>query len=93
MDRSVLNKRHDITGSPILRVFRHQMLARCLPLGNYRGGAGFRCLVVFSFLHYIGRPLFAILVRYERQLNALYTMREKLRKRSSKEDPTHGEGV
>lgn len=93
MDRSVLNKRCDITGSPILRVFRHQLLAWCLPLGNYRGGAGIRCLVIFSLLHYAGRPLFTILIRYERQLNALYRLRDKLRKGYAEEKTTHGEGV
>ena len=92
MDRSVLNKRNDLIGSPILRVFRHQMLARCLPLGNYRGGAGFRCLVIFSLLHYLGRPLFGVLVRYERQLNALYRLREKLRQGNVEQDPIHREG-
>lgn len=93
MDRSVLHKNGDITGNPILRVFRHQLLARCLPLGNYRGGAGFRCLVIFSLLHYLGRPLFGVLIRYERQLNALYRLRERLRQRKVEEDSTHREGV
>ncbi|MDY0350820.1 MAG: hypothetical protein RBR09_06155 [Desulfobulbaceae bacterium] len=93
MDRSVLHKNGDVTGNPILRVFRHQLLARCLPLGNYRGGAGFRCLVIFSLLHYLGRPLFGVLIRYERQLNALYRLRERLRQGKVEEDSTHREGV
>lgn len=93
MDRSVLHKNGDVTGNPILRVFRHQLLARCLPLGNYRGGAGFRCLVIFSLLHYLGRPLFGVLIRYERQLNALYRLRERLRQGKVEKDSTHREGV
>lgn len=86
MDRPLLNNRCDLTGNSVLRVFRHQLLARCIPLGNYRGGAGIKCLVIFSVLHYVGRPLFQVLVRYERQLHSLYRLRERFRGKRDGED-------
>lgn len=81
MDRPVLSKRCDLTGNPVPRLFRHQLTARFIPLGNYRGGAGFRCLAILTVLHYLGRPLFHILIRFERQLAALYRMHERRRNR------------
>lgn len=86
MNRPVLNRHCDLTGNTVLRVFRHQLLARCLPLGNYRGGAGMKCLVIFSVLHYFGRPLFRVLVRFERQLHSLYRLRERFRGKGVNED-------
>lgn len=86
MNRPLLNKRFDLTGNSVLRVFRHQLLARCLPLGNYRGGAGMKCLVIFSVLHYLGRPLFLVLVRFERQLHSLYRLRERFSRKAVDQD-------
>ncbi|MHB8808929.1 MAG: hypothetical protein ACYC9M_02800 [Desulfobulbaceae bacterium] len=86
MNRPVLTQRCDLAGNSVLRVFRHQLLARCLPLGNYRGGAGMKCLVIFAVLHYLGRPLFRVLVRYERRLHSLYRLRERFRRKGVAED-------
>ncbi|HBI15674.1 MAG TPA: hypothetical protein DDY20_09205 [Desulfobulbaceae bacterium] len=92
MNRPVLNNRNDLAGNSVLRVFRHQLLARFLPLGNYRGGAGLKCLVIFSVLHYVGRPLFRVLVRFERQLHCLYKLRERFsRKEDNKDSEEQGE--
>jgi len=93
MDRPVLTKRYDLAGNSILRLFRHQMLARCIPLGNYRGGAGFKCLVIFSVLHYVGRPLFTVLIRYERQMAALYKIRERMHSGKQEVEDSEEEGV
>lgn len=79
--RTVLTDRGDLAGNSVLRLFRHQVLARCIPLGNYRGGAGLKCLVIFVVLHYLGRPLFRVLVRYEQRLHSLYRLRERFRNR------------
>lgn len=79
MSKKVLNKRLDLTGNSVLRVAGQQLLARCIPLGNYRGGAGFKCLVIFVVLHYAGKPLFHVLIRFERQLHSLYRLRESIR--------------
>lgn len=91
MNRPVLNQRCDLAGNSVLRVLRHQLLARILPLGNYRGGAGMKCLVIFSVLHYLGRPLFRVLVRYERRLHSLYRLRERFfRKGVDQDSEEHG---
>ena len=74
-----MSRRYDLDGNSIIRVFRHQLLARCIPLGNYRGGAGFKCLFVLGVVHYFGKPLFSILVRFERQATYLYKLRERIR--------------
>lgn len=78
----LLNERYDLAGNGILSVVRHQLTAKCIPLGNYRGGAGFKCLVVFVVLHYLGAPIFYVLIRFERQMAFLYKLLERLRGRS-----------
>ena len=67
---------YDLSGNGILRVFRQQVTAKFIPMGNYRGGAGLKCLLVFSVLHYLGKPIFLVLIRFERQLSWLYKLRE-----------------
>jgi hypothetical protein len=81
MKQPVFSKRNDLTGNSILRVCRQQLLSRFIPTGNYRGGAGGRCMVVFLVLHYLGRPLFRVLVRFERELSFLYTVKERITSR------------
>lgn len=83
MKQPVLTKRFDLAGNTVPRVFRHQVLARLIPMGNYRGGAGFRCLLVFTVLHYLGGPLFRVLIRFERELAGLYKLKERLQKKGS----------
>ena len=77
--RSVLTERYDLAGNGILRTFFHQVYARVVPLGNYRGGAGLRCLLVLSVLHSVGQPIFRVLIRYERHLSRLYRLLERVR--------------
>lgn len=79
----VLNGRYDLSGNGILRVFRHQLLAKCIPMGISRGGAGFKCLLVLGVVHYFGNPIFSFMVRYERQAAYLYKLRERIKKRSN----------
>lgn len=76
MNRPLLSSLYDLTGNSILRVFRQQVTAKFIPMGNYRGGAGLKCLLVFSVLHYLGKPIFLVLIRFERQLSWLYRLRE-----------------
>jgi hypothetical protein len=45
-----------------------------------------KCLVIFSVLHYLGRPLFRVLIRFERQLHSLYRLRERFRRERVIED-------
>ena len=77
MKQPVFSKRNDLTGNSVLRVCCQQVLARVIPTGNYRGGAGGRCLAVFIVLHYAGRPLFRVLIRFERQLSLVYKVKER----------------
>jgi hypothetical protein len=79
-NKMLFTRRYDLAGNPILRTSRHQVLSRCIPLGNYRGGAGFKCLLAFVVLHYFGKPIFSILVRCERQAAFLYKMRNRFKK-------------
>lgn len=92
MARRVLSRRCDLTGNPLPRLIRHQLTARFIPLGNYRGGAGLRCLVILAVLHYLGRPLFPVLVRFERQLAALYRIRERMQGRGRKGEESEEKG-
>ena len=75
----VLNRRYDLTGNSIFRVFRYQLLAKFIPMGNYRGGPGLKCMLVLGVVHYFGKPLFGLLARYERQAQVLYKFRERVR--------------
>ena len=79
----VLNGRYDLSGNSILRVFRHQLLAKCIPMGISRGGAGFKCLLVLGVVHYFGNPIFSLMARYERQAAYLYKLRERFKNRSN----------
>jgi hypothetical protein len=62
--KSLLNSRYDITGNELLRLVKLSLFARFVPVGNLRGGPGLRCLAVMSLLHYLGAPIYTILVRY-----------------------------
>ena len=79
MEHPLLSKHFDLTGNSVLRVCRLQLLARLIPMGNYRGGASFRCLLVLTVLHYLGGPVFQVLIRFERQLAGLYRLRDRMR--------------
>lgn len=84
MMQPLLSQRYDLAGNGILSVFRHQLMAKCIPLGNYKGGAGFKCLAVFVVLHYLGAPVFYVLIRFERHVNYLHKILERLRRGSKK---------
>lgn len=77
--QKVANQRLEAGRGDILRLSRLNMLARIVPLGNFAGGPGWRCLATMMVLHYLGRPLFIILVRYETQLTALYRRLKDIR--------------
>jgi len=79
VSKPLLNSLYDLSGNSIVRVFRQQITAKFIPMGNYRGGAGLKCLLIFFVLHYVGRPLFFVLIRFERQLSLLYKVRERMK--------------
>ena len=80
----LLTRRYDLAGNGILHIFQHQLTAKCVPMGNYRGGAGFKCLAVLTVLHYLGGPVFYVLIRFERQMSSLYRVKERLSRRMKK---------
>ncbi len=63
---------YDVTGNSFFRVLRFNLLNKLVPTGNYRLGTGLKPGLVLLFLHWFGRPLFRILIRYEPQLHRLY---------------------
>lgn len=78
MEKKVMNSGYDLTSSPMLRVFWHYMRSRCVPMGNLRGGAGLKCLIILSVTHYLGRPLFWCITRFEPQMARIYKIRERI---------------
>ncbi len=77
--RTLRNSRHDIEGNGFWRVFRLNVLNKVLALGNYRFGIGLRPALVLMVLHYLGRPVFSLLIRYEPQFHRLYQILRKER--------------
>lgn len=60
------------TGMDIGRTSRLFALSKVIPLGNWGGGPGWRCLVILWLSHNFGRIFFWIFVRYERELSAVF---------------------
>jgi hypothetical protein len=78
--KRLLNSRYDITGNELLRLVKLSLLARFVPVGNLRGGPGLRCLAVMSLLHYLGAPMYTILVRYGHKSRIVRRIANKLRR-------------
>ena len=78
--KTVLNKRYDLSGIELLRTFKLAALGKIVPLGNWRGGPGLRCLMVLALLHYLGNPLYRLKARYGHQLGAIRRIANRLRK-------------
>jgi hypothetical protein len=68
----VTNSRLEAGRGDILRLGRLMMLDRIVPLGSFAGGPGARSCLILAILHWLGRPLFLLLVRQEDRLTALY---------------------
>ncbi len=77
--QKITSRRLEAGRGDILRLGRLYLLDRVIPLGNFASGPGWRCLATMTVLHYFGRPLFIILVRYETQLTALYRRLKDIR--------------
>jgi len=69
--------RYDITGNSFFRVLRFNLVNKLVPTGNYRLRTGLRPGMTLLFLHWFGRPIFRLFIRYEPQLHRLY---QKLKK-------------
>jgi hypothetical protein len=70
--RAPRTQNFDISGSSFFRVFRINLLNKVMPLGNLGGGIGLKPGLVILFLHWFGRPLFRLLIRYEPQMHRLH---------------------
>ena len=77
---SPVNTAHcDVHGNGILRVLKHTVARKCIPMGNYGGGGGFRCILMLVLLHYSGDFLFHLVVRFQRQIDGIHRLRQRLR--------------
>ena len=76
---NTLNKRYDIEGLEISRLVRVALWSKIVPMGNFRGGPGGRCLAVLLLLHYLGYPLYLVLARHGHRLQLLKRIATKLR--------------
>jgi hypothetical protein len=70
----VLNKRYDLNGLEISRLVKFAIMAKFVPMGNFRGGPGARCLSVLLVLHFFGYPLYFFKARYGMHLGPLKRM-------------------
>jgi hypothetical protein len=79
MAKKIMNDGFDLTSNPTGRVFSHYLLSRFIPMGVYQGGAGLKCLLIFTVTHYFGRPIFWFVARFEPQMARLYRLKERLK--------------
>lgn len=75
--RKLRTSGHDIAGNSFLRTTRLNLLNKILPLGNYGSGVGLRPALILLVLHYVSRPIFTLLIRYEPQFHRLYQIVRK----------------
>ncbi len=64
MSKNVITGRYDLGGNTLPRLLKLFFLGRFVPLGNWRGGPGLRCLVALSVLHYAGGLAYFLSARY-----------------------------
>lgn len=76
---TVHNRRYDLSGTEISRLIKIAIFSKILPMGNFRGGPGGRCLVILSLLHYCGYPVYRILAQYGHRLRFLKRILMKLK--------------
>lgn len=75
----VRNNRYDLAGLELSRLIKTAIVAKLVPMGNFRGGPGGRCLVVLALLHYLGYPVYRLLAQYGQRLRLLRRFTAKLR--------------
>ncbi|EKD34712.1 MAG: hypothetical protein ACD_75C02222G0004 [uncultured bacterium] len=76
---TVHNSRYDLGGIEISRLIKTVIFSKIMPMGNFRGGPGGRCLVVLALLHYLGYPVYRILAQYGHRLRFLKRFAAKLK--------------
>jgi hypothetical protein len=78
--KTLLTRRFDLAGSEISRIIRILMFNRLIPVGNLASGGGVRSLFVLAILHLLGRPIFWLLIKQERRVDALHKMVNRLKR-------------
>ncbi len=71
LKKTVLTKNYDLATCGIFRVIRLASFARIIPVGNFSGGPGGRCLLVLFVLHKFGGPLYWLNARYGDKLRSV----------------------
>jgi len=69
--KKIVTSGYDLQGLGIFRLARLALIGKYLPLGNFLGGPGARCLAVLTFLHYLGYPYYFLLARHGHRLQWL----------------------
>jgi len=70
--KTLRTSNYDIAGNSFFRVFRFNLLNKIVPIGNFRLGTGLKPGLVLLFLHWFGKPIFTVLVRFEPLLHKIY---------------------
>lgn len=76
----IINNRYDLNGLEIARLAKTVFWGKVVPMGNFQGGPGGRCLAVLALLHYCGYPMYLIIARYGHRLQLLRRIAAKLKK-------------
>ena len=79
--RPVLNQRFDLTGGEYTRLLRLSIFGKLVPIGNWRGGPGLRCLITLAVLHYLGETLYRLKDRYGHRLGPIRRLAARMLKR------------
>jgi hypothetical protein len=61
----ITNKHYDVTGNEILRILKHDIISKLLPIGNLGGGPSLKCIAQCIVLHYFGKPLAWIAMHFD----------------------------
>jgi len=77
-NKEMFNHRYDLAGGTMFRLIKHLLIHKFIPLGNLFGGPGAKCLIMLFLLHYLGRPIYWILTRWERPLRFMYARVRKI---------------
>jgi hypothetical protein len=77
--KTVLNKRYDLQGNEITRLWKTILFSKCIPVGNLRGGPGLRCLVTLTVLHYFGGIVYRVQARYGHKLQWVRVIVRKIK--------------
>jgi hypothetical protein len=65
--QKLINSNYELGGNSLLRQFNHWRRMRLSIMGFYGGGPSLRNLLVMSFYHYLGKPVFRLQYWYLQQ--------------------------